>query len=276
MSINRSLVLVVLVASCVSLQGQEGPNPPRRDPLLLNVLTRVVNVAGGVQALAAVHNLTESGEITFYWAKDVKGPVSIRGLGGNHFRMEADLPQGKRIWLVNDGNGSRKEGDKKAVVLPYANATNLGNLTFPIGHVVAALSDLKTEVSLVGIEEQEGRSIYHLRLKGRLGLVGPKTSAGWFIKDVLVDALTFDILAVKDFPYHHRLRPNAPNKQKTSDRQNVSGDAPREIAFADFRMVNGVKVPFSIKTKLEGHSTFSISLKEVTFNTNLNDGDFTK
>jgi hypothetical protein len=40
--------------------------------------------------------------------------------------------------------------------------------------------------------------------------------------------------------------------------------------------VNGVRVPFLIDTKLEGQRTFTIRLDEVSFNANLNDGDFTK
>jgi hypothetical protein len=264
MPIVRSVVFLAVAASCASLLSQEHAKSVQRDPVLVEVLSRVVNAAGGAPALAAVHNLTESGEITFYWAKDVKSPVSIRGLGGNHFRMEADLPQGKRVWVVKDGVGSRKEADQKAVDLPYSNAINFGNLTFPIAHVASALADPAADVTLVGIEKRKGRSVYHLRLKGRLGLVGKKTAAGPFVKEVLVDALSFDILAVKDFPYHVN------SKGKPSD------TAPREIAYEDFRVVDGLRVPFSIDTKLEGQPTFSIRLNEATFNTNLTDSDFTR
>jgi hypothetical protein len=260
----RSVVFLTVVATCTSLMGQERPKPPQRDPMLIEVLTRVVNAAGGAQALAAVHGLTESGEITFYWDENIKGPVMIHTLGGNRFRMEADLPQGKRVWVVKDGAGSRKEADQKPVALSYANAINLGNLTFPVAHLAAALADHSADVSLVGIENRGGRSIYRLRLKGRLDLVGKGTPGGPFVKYVIVDAHSFDILAVEDFPYHH----NSKGK--------VSGAAPREIEYGDFRVVDKVQVPFSIDTKLEKERTFSIRLNEVVFNANLTDGDFAK
>jgi hypothetical protein len=266
MSICKSLFLLGVLALCsfVSpLLGQEQSKPPQRDPTLLEVLTRVVQTAGGAQALSAVHGLSETGEITFHWTKDVKGPVSVRSFEGNHFRMEADLPEGNRVWVVRDGHGSRKESDKKAVELPYSNAINLGNLTFPVAHVASALSDPKTDVSLVSIEKEEGRSIYHLRLRGRLGLVGTGTPAGTFVKEIFVDALTFDILKVEDFPYRRV------SNGKPSD------IAPRAISYADFRFVNGVKIPFSIETKLEGQPTFSISIREAAFNNNLSESDFT-
>jgi hypothetical protein len=264
MSIIRSVVFLTVVATCTSLFSQERPKPRQRDPMLLDVLARVVNAAGGPQALGAVHGLTESGEITFHWTEDVKGPVSIRSLGGNYFDMEADLPQGKRVWVVKDGVGSQKDADQKAVELPYANAINLGNLTFPAAHVATALADASADVSLMGIEKREGRATYRLRLKGRLGLVGKENPAGPFVKDIIVDALSFDILTVEDFPYSHK------SKEKASD------TAPREITYADFRVVDGVRVPFSIDTKLEGQRTFSIRLNEAAFNANLTDGDFAK
>jgi hypothetical protein len=296
MSIIRSVVCIAVVASCASLFSQDQSKPPLRDPRLIEVLSRVVNAAGGVRALAAVHDLSESGEITFYWAKDQKGPVSIQGLGGNHFRMEANLPQGNRVWLVNDGNGSRKEADQKAVALPYGNAINLGNLTFPVAHVAAVLADPLANVSLVGIEKRDGRSIYHLQLKGRLGLVGNGTPAGPFVKDILVDALNYSILAMQDYPYsrkspenQHNLKksnakasPISPRETEFEDPQSKKLNTrnpdipPREIEYEDFRVVEGIQVPFLIKTKLEGQQTFSIRLDEVKFNNNLNIGDFTK
>jgi hypothetical protein len=172
MSSYRSLLGVVslwVAASCLLFSQDQVTTPQPRNPVLLDVLARVVNAAGGVRAIAAVHDLTESGEITFHWGKGVEGPVTIQALGGNHFRMEADLPEGKRTWVVNDGSGTRKEGDQKVIPLSGENAVNLGNLTFPIGQVAAVLGDPKVDISLVGIETRDGRSIYRLRVKGQLG-----------------------------------------------------------------------------------------------------------
>jgi hypothetical protein len=272
MSIIRSLVFLTVVACCMPLSSQEQSAPPQRDPMLLDVLARALNAAGGAQALASVHDLTESGEITFHWGKGVKGAVKIQTLGGNHLRMEADLPEGKRVWVVKDGTGSRREADHKAVELPYANAVNLGNLTFPIELVAAALGDPATDITLVGIEEREGRSTYRLRLKGRLGLVERGTPAGPVVKDALVDALTFAILTVEDHPYSRKPMGNRSPSPKSN--REAPDTAPREIAYGDFRVVNGVRVPFSIDTKLEGQQIFSIRLDEAAFNTNLNADNF--
>lgn len=273
MSMIRSIVVLTVVASCLSLFGQEQPKPPQRDPVLLDVLTRVVNAAGGAQALAAVHGLTESGEITFHWGEGVKGRVKIQTLGGNHFRMEADLPKGKRTWLVNDGNGTRKEADQKPLPISSENAVNLGNLTFPIALVVTALGDAKTDVSLVGVETRNGRSIYRLRVKGQLGLSGNSIPSMPVVKDLLIDALNFSILSVEDRPFRTYQSKRLFDKPSEAGKK-LSDKPSRAIEFGDFRTVNGVLVPFSISTKLLGQPTLSIHLTSVAFNSNLNPEDF--
>ncbi len=264
MSIIRSVVFFTVVATCASLSSQERPKPRQRDPMLLDVLARVVNAAGGAQALATVRDLTESGEITFHWAEEVKGSVIIHALGTNRFRMEADLPEGKRTWAVKAGSGSVKEPEGKVRVLSYDNAINLENLTFPLAYFGAALTDSKAHISLVGIEDRDGRSIYRLRVKGQLGLSGIKAGPDLpVVKDLLVDALTFNIVSVEDRPFQ-TFKPGGEVSDKPS----------RAIEFEDFRKIDGVLVPFSITTKLMGQLTLSIHLSSVRFNSGLGDQEF--
>jgi hypothetical protein len=288
MSSYRSLLGVVSVwvaTSCMLFSQDKVTTPQPRDPVLLDVLARVVNAAGGVQALAAVHDFTESGDITFHWGKGVEGPVTIQALGGNHFRMEADLPGGKRTWVVNDGSGTRKEGDQKVIPLSGENAVNLGNLTFPIGQVAAVLGDPKADISLVGIETRDGRSIYRLRVKGQLGLSSTPIPSLPVVKDLLIDALNFSILSVEDRPFRtYQARGNVVDKsaessEKLSDQPSepkgkLSDRPARAIEFGDFRTANGVLVPFSISTKLMGQETLTIHLSSVVFNSNLSSEDF--
>jgi len=199
--------------------------------------------------------------MTFYWCKNVKGPVTIRALGGNRFRMEADLPLGKSTWIVKDGVGSKKESET-VVSISRLNAINLGDLTYPVGHVEAALADSATKISFVGIEKREGRSVYRLQVAGRLGLMGDGIP-GSVAKDLIVDVLTFEILSVEDHPYR---------TYKAGGR--FSDTAPREIEFGDFRVVNGVRVPFSISTTLQGQRTLSIRVGAVTFNDHVSEEEF--
>jgi hypothetical protein len=274
---HRSLLGVVslwVAASCLLFGQDQDAKPVPRNPVLLDVLARVINAAGGTQALAAVHDLTESGEITFHWGDGVDGPVTIQTLGGNHFRMEAELPKGKRTWVVSDGNGTRKEGDRKVVPLSGDSAINLGNLTFPVAQVAAALADPKTDISLVGIETRDGRSIYRVRVKGQLGLSSTPIPILPVVKDLLIDALNFSILSIEDRPFRtYQAKRKLSGKAAEAD-EKLSDKPPREIQFEDFRTVNGVLVPFSVSTKLMGQETMSIHLTKVAFNSNLSPDDF--
>ncbi len=259
MSFQKFILVALLISIAVSTSSAQENARARRDPKAVEILTRTLNAAGGSQALAAVRDLSETGEITFYWGDNVKGPVMIRTLGGNHFRMEADLPEGKIAWIVRNGIGLKKDGEKVSPI-SHDNAVNLCNLTYPAGHIAAALDDLRTEVSLVGIEQREGRSLYRMLARGKLGIIGDDSPAS-VAKELVVDALTFDIVSIYDHPY----------STYTSDGSNP---APREIDFDDFRVVNGVRLPFSISTKLQGQPTLTIKLSSVTVNTNASANDF--
>jgi hypothetical protein len=262
------LVLLVGASSCLSFGQKPDDTHPQRDAQAVGILSRVAQAAGGAQALASVHDITESGEITFYWGKEVKGPVTVRTLGGNHFRMEADLLKGKSIWTVKDGVGSKQDGDKTKSI-SRESAINLCNLTYPVGHVWAALGEPTADVSFLGIEKQGGRSLYRLRVKGQLGLVSQARMGGPVVKELLIDALTFDIVSIEDYPTPIR---NAGKRSAIRSRTNseeLSNPPPRAIEFSDFRVVKGVRLPFSVSTKLLGQETMSIHLEKVTFNSDL-------
>ena len=88
--VTRTLALIYVLASFPLGFAQQSASSDHQAVLLRDVLTRVVATAGGQDALASVQDLTESGEITFHWAKDVDGPVVIKSIGSNRFRMDAD------------------------------------------------------------------------------------------------------------------------------------------------------------------------------------------
>jgi hypothetical protein len=260
---SASLVIFILFVA-IFLTAENPAKNIHRDGDAIEILTRAVAAAGGLQALSNVRDLTESGEVTFHWGEGHTGAVTIQALGGDRFRMEADLPEGKRTWAVRAGVGSVKEPKGRVHAISGDNAINLENLTFPAAHIVAVLTDSTSDVSFVGIEKQSGRSIYRIRVTGRLGL--GSTSAGPRItvaKDLMVDALNFNIVGVED----HLIR--------RYERDRIPSDKPsRVIEFEDFRKVDGVLVPFSITTRLMGQKTFSIRLSSVEFNRNLIDRDF--
>ena len=257
----QAIVFVVLSASFAFSQ-QETPTRTGREASAIEILNRAMESAGGRQALLSLHDITENGEITFWGGRPVKGPVAIRSIGGSRFRMDADLSQGKRKWVVKEGIGSDTEGEK-TFSMPHWRAINLHNLTFPLGFVTATVQDATTDVALVGIETLEGRSVYRVRVSGRLGL---SSRAGPFddvVKELLIDAHVFEIVRVEDYPLTDHARRNL-----------QPGKPQRQIDFGDFRVVSGVRVPFSISIRDLHEKSMTIQLSTVAFNSNLTDVDF--
>jgi hypothetical protein len=207
-----------------------------------------------MQSLSGIHNFTESGGITLFFAEEAKGTVLIRSLGGNHFRMDANVPGGRRSWTLSGSHGSKTEANGKEHALTDQNAVDLANLSFPLAYVTAAVNDPEATISFRGVENWKGRQVYRIQLKGKLGII----DRGNLVRDLLVDAIVFDILVVED----ERLRMHKPGGRTT--------DLPaRQIEFGDFRVMSGIRVPCWINTRLMGQQVMRIELSQVAFNSQL-------
>jgi hypothetical protein len=270
---RRLIAIAMLGSLCVSMEvarsadspasspsnAESGPNSPQRDPRAIDILNRTLKAAGGMQALSGIHNFTESGGITLYFAEEVKGPVLIRSLGGNYFRMDASVPGGKRSWTLSGSHGSRRESSGKEYALTDQSAVDLANLSFPLAYVTAAVLDPQATIAFRGVEDWKGRSVYRIQLKGKLGVV----DRGILVRDLLVDAIGFDILVVED----EHLRIHKPGEKPTDL-------ASRQIEFGDFRVASGIRVPYWINTRFMGQQVMRIELNQIAFNGQLSNLDF--
>ncbi len=235
---------------------------PERDAQSIEILKRVIQAMGGVDSISAIRDITERGEVTFFWGDGQKGSLTIRMLGSRRSRMEADLPDGRSVWVVKDATGSKKHWSDHVEAVSSDEATTMGNFTFPAGRVLASLIDPKTNVSFIGIEHRGGRSVYRLRVTGRLGLLPDTSPISSISKDLIIDALSFDILGVDDL------------SSRTYELGRPSEKAPHVFEFSDYRTACGVKLPFAIHMKLMGQRAMDIQLSSVTCNTNLSAAEF--
>lgn len=78
-------------------------------------------------------------------------------------------------------------------------------------------------------------------------------------RDYFIDAASFQLLSTVDMVYPQR--------------DPASGHS-REIFFSDYRLVNGILVPFSISETVVGQRTWTIQVNQITFNSGLRDTDF--
>jgi len=260
MSVSKELLgLAIVVAILVSLSySQQGTQAktPERDAQSIAILNRVIRAVGGSQSLALIHDITEKGEITFHSDKVSKGPVAIQMLDGCCFRLDAELPDGKTSWLVREGQGSEQRNNER-VPMSHLRAASLENLSYPVGYAISAIEDRTVSVSFVGVENREGHSTYRIRVGAQLGSNARPTLVGPLARDLLVDALTFDVIGVEDLEY------------LSYQRFGARGPVHHEVDFEDFRAIHGTRLPFRVAAKVGGQETLDIRLDEVTFNSNL-------
>jgi hypothetical protein len=94
--------------------------------------------------------------------------------------------------------------------------------------------------------------------------------------------MTFDILSVSDYPIPAAsvsgvvTRPARTLKSDDNNKGEPFAEPPRIIEYKDFRVVNGVRIPFSIAVKLHGQLAYSLKINEVQVNTHFDDGVFDK
>jgi len=256
------IALTPLLVHFVSTQGTStASRNVQRDPQAVIVLNRAITAAGGLSALSAVQDLRASGTIAFNWSdENVSGDVTIKSRGTEQIRLETNLPDGARIWIVSNGRRVKKDADG-ITIIPYRDPSSFANVPFPFAHLLDAMQDASLSISFVGIENRNGADVNHVRI----GTVDASISNAIDVApnpqsfDVFVDTKTSRIQSVMTV---------------ASARDSLAVLCHREIWYSDYRPLNGVSIPFSIAELIDGQQTFSLQLSQVSFNTGLSDSDF--
>jgi len=238
----------------------EAQEPSTSDPQAVAVLNQAL--AAGGTSLTATQSFAASGSITYYWAgKEVKGSVLVCGKGTGQFRLDAVLPEGTRSWAVSWGKGSIKEADGKSATIHQFNALNDGAIANPLARIAALANEPGVQISYVGLEKAEGLQVHHVRLlPSSTPEEDPGRDAAPLRKlEVFVDATSFLVVKLQDVMHAE---------------DNVKDTYSRELIFADYRLVNGALMPFSITEKFGGQKTWSLQLDSISPNPALSDSDF--
>jgi hypothetical protein len=260
------LVLVSLVVLTSHFAAAQQPTPttaqaPQRDPQALSVLAQSLAAAGGAPAIAAIQGFVATGNVTYYWAnQEIQGSVIVRSRGANQFRLDANLPDGVRTWLLTNDIGTIRESSGYTHEIPFHNAINSGSLTFPYPFLIAALNDPSTTIEYLGSVTNNGHTAYHIRIepipleREPSGLLRRLTT-----KDLFIDAASFQVQSTLD---------------KVHPDYDYSQDYPHEIRFSDYSEINGILVPISCSERVAGQLTWSLKLAVFELNSELTDNDF--
>ena len=212
------------------------------------IVQKHVVALGGAEKLSAIQNVTMTGKASLMDGQ-LQAPVTVRAKRPISMRMEMSVQgqtfvqafDGKTAWMINPFMGS-PEPQK-------SNEEDTRAARDDADFIDGSLVDYQAKgnaVELTGKEDVDGSPAYKLKVTKKSGS----------IENVFLDAKTF--LPVK-----------SAGTRKQQD---------REIAYesfpGNFKLVNGVMMPFSLNQKMNGRSMMELTVEKVEVNTPMDDSIF--
>ena len=154
-----SLLLSVVPVRAQQTQQSTTVPPAPKDPQAVSILNQSLNAAGGVTAIQAIADYTATGNITYHWNPEVQGNVTVRGLGLDEFRLDANLPTGTRSWAIQYGTTTTRAENgaiwqyppthpiPSSDVFPYQPPMFLGGLALPYLQLATLLKSTQFSLS---------------------------------------------------------------------------------------------------------------------------------
>jgi outer membrane lipoprotein-sorting protein len=260
-SARFGLPLCILLLN-IPLWGQQtqpmtAQSPVTKDAQAVSIVSQVLGVAGGKAAITAVADYTGTGTITYHAANDVQGTVTVRGSGLGNIRIDAALPTGIRSEAISDGDGQiiMKTEDGGVTPLHGQAPMSPSRLVLPYLLLAPAVNSPGFSLSYKGLVNVDGLSAHDVQvvrilpgLSDPTGLIREYSTIDFFI-----DPSTLQLLMMQDVVLRHLVR---------------------QVRYSDYRLANGVLVPFSISEQRAGQPTWQMQLSQIAFNTGLQDSDF--
>jgi hypothetical protein len=226
-----------------------------KDAQAVDVVTQALVAAGGITAVSAIADYTATGNVTYHMATDVQGTVTVRGGGLGNLRIDASLPTGMRSEAILDGQITIKTEDGGITPIQLQAPMSPGRLVLPYLLLAPAVNSPGFSLSYKGLVDVDGRSAHDVQLVRILpGLSDPTgLIREYSTVDFFIDSSTLQLLMMQDVVLKHMVR---------------------QVRYSDYRLANGVLVPFSISEQRAGQPTWLMRLSQITFNTGLQDSDF--
>lgn len=201
--------------------------------------------------LAANQSVQAVGTLTWHGSTDIVFPVVLKSLGTQLLRTELTTNKGVRVTIVNAGHGIIRQPDGSVRQLSLDNT-----LVQRVNHIPSL--SLLSEFS-----------------QGAVALE--------YVGNSVVDGAAVDIVAIS-LSSQSRTRVLYYIDSKTAfvnriDQPNYAENDPNDVQslqtrLSDYRLVNGVAVPFLQETYADGKPLFALALNSVTFGVTLSDSDF--
>jgi hypothetical protein len=266
-AVSHAFLSIFPLLTVLSLPAlaQQAPSATK-DPQAVSILTQALAVARGTTAVTPINDYTATGTIKYHWNPEVQGSVTVRGLGLDQIRVDANLSAGVRSWIISNGQTTVKS-EQGAVwqyppshpipssdIFPYQPPMFPASLALPHLQLPSVLNDPQVSLSYKGIVQIDGRSAHDVQAKRvPVGRSQADTMAEYRIIEFFIDASTLQLLMTQaNIPKHivHKLR------------------------YSNYKNLNGVLVPSSVAEEIGGQKTWEMQLAQTSFNTGLQDSAF--
>jgi hypothetical protein len=203
------------------------------------VVARNLQAKGGVDKLKAVQSVKATSTLTM---QGIEGKMIVLGKRPSMLRQEIDFGAQK---IVSAYDGTTAWATPMGSTTPEALAGPQADLMIEQANFDGPLMEPKARgytVVLVGTETIDGKSAHHLKVSAKSGIV----------HDYYLDATTgLELRLVTE----------------------VAGTSVRQD-FSDYRDVQGLKVPFLIRTFVNGAPVGEIKVSAVEYNAAIDDAVF--
>jgi outer membrane lipoprotein-sorting protein len=206
------------------------------------LVAKNIQAKGGMDRLRAVQSIKQVGRVDI---QGIEGKQILYAKRPNMLRQEINL-KGQVVIMAFDGKSPWMINPLLGAVAPIAMSGPPADMIRDQSSFDGPLIDYKDKGSileLMGLESLGTRKVHHLRL----------TDKNRQVQHVYLDAETF-----------------LETKLTT---QNELGQT-FEQELSDFRDVEGIKIPFSIRTLANGIQQGQITVESVEFNLKIDDGIF--
>jgi hypothetical protein len=254
----------LLSASCLSVFMSSiafGQTTVERDQQALTILSQVIAAAGGQNQITSIQDITETGTATFHLDQEVTTNIVVKERGLHQFRMDAELPEGRRSTVVNSAGGRLKEANGQFRPINRQSIADLQSVTFPYLVLIEALQDSSTKIIYGGLITHNGISVYDIRIEKAytsqqdpIGVRGAREG-----RDIYIDPKNFLVIAIFDQLHFGSLQDSG---------------VPHEILYSNYQSENGIAMPLTISETVRGMTGSTMQIDQVTFNSGLGDSDF--
>jgi outer membrane lipoprotein-sorting protein len=206
------------------------------------LVAKNIQAKGGMEKLRAVQSIKQTGRVNI---QGIEGKQVLYAKRPNMLRQEINL-KGQVVVMAFDGRTPWMINPLLGAVAPMAMSGPPADMIRDQSSFDGPLIDYKEKGSMlevVGLETLGTRKVHHLKL----------TDKNRQLQHVYLDAETF--------------------LEAKLTTQNELGQT-FEQELSDFRDVEGIKIPFSIRTLANGIQQGEITVESVEFNVKIDDGVF--